>query len=102
VPTIFPPFSQVEGIWTSNDVFLMKELPSSLLIVGGGVIGVEFATFFSSLGVKVKIVELADHILPYEDDDVVVEIKKSFARRGVEIKEKRRLKMLRRWQMDTK
>ncbi|WP_448377855.1 dihydrolipoyl dehydrogenase [Fervidobacterium sp.] len=88
VPTIFPPFSQVEGIWTSNDVFLMKELPSSLLIVGGGVIGVEFATFFSSLGVKVKIVELADHILPYEDDDVAEEIKKSFARRGVEIREK--------------
>ncbi|AMW32531.1 dihydrolipoamide dehydrogenase [Fervidobacterium changbaicum] len=88
VPTIFPPFSEVEGIWTSNDVFLMKELPSSLLIVGGGVIGVEFATFFSSLGVKVKIVELADHILPYEDDDVADEVKKSFARKGVEIKEK--------------
>ncbi|MGQ9856839.1 MAG: dihydrolipoyl dehydrogenase [Fervidobacterium sp.] len=88
VPTIFPPFSDVEGIWTSNNVFLMKELPNSLLIVGGGVIGVEFATFFSSLGVKVKIVELADHILPYEDDDVADEIKKSFARRGVEIKEK--------------
>ncbi|MEJ5257364.1 MAG: dihydrolipoyl dehydrogenase [Fervidobacterium sp.] len=91
VPTIFPPFSDVEGIWTSNDVFVMKELPTSLLIVGGGVIGVEFATFFSSLGVKVKIVELADHILPYEDDDVADEIKKSFARRGVEIKEKSRV-----------
>lgn len=88
VPTIFPPFNEVEGIWTSNDVFLMKEVPASLLIVGGGVIGVEFATFFSSLGVKVKIVELADHILPYEDDDVAEEIKKLFARKGVEIKEK--------------
>ncbi|SHN48629.1 dihydrolipoyl dehydrogenase [Fervidobacterium gondwanense] len=96
MPTIFPPFSDVEGIWTSNDVFLMKELPNSLLIVGGGVIGVEFATFFSSLEVKVKIVELADHILPYEDDDVADEIKKSFARRGVEIKEKSKVTSVRK------
>ncbi|MGB9615343.1 MAG: dihydrolipoyl dehydrogenase, partial [Fervidobacterium sp.] len=88
IPVVFPPFSEVEGIWTSNDVFLMKELPKSLLIIGGGVIGVEFATFFSSLGVKVKIVELADHILPNEDEDVVEEIKKAFVRKGVQIQEK--------------
>ncbi|MGC8902988.1 MAG: dihydrolipoyl dehydrogenase [Fervidobacterium sp.] len=88
IPVVFPPFSEVEGIWTSNDVFLMKELPESLLIIGGGVIGVEFATFFSSLGVKVKIVELADHILPNEDEDVVEEIKKAFVRKGVQIQEK--------------
>ncbi|MGC8820897.1 MAG: dihydrolipoyl dehydrogenase [Fervidobacterium sp.] len=88
IPVVFPPFSEVEGIWTSNDVFLMKELPESLLIIGGGVIGVEFATFFSSLGVRVKIVELADHILPNEDEDVVEEIKKAFVRKGVQIQEK--------------
>ncbi|MFN3691945.1 MAG: dihydrolipoyl dehydrogenase [Fervidobacterium sp.] len=88
VPVIFPPFSEVEGIWTSDDVFKMTSLPKSLLIVGGGVIGVEFATFFSSLGTKVTIVELADHILPYEDDDVAEEMRKSFARRNVEIREK--------------
>lgn len=88
VPVILPPFSEVEGIWTSNDVFSIDKLPQSLLIVGGGVIGVEFATFFSSLGTKVIIIELADHILPYEDDDVSIEIKKSFARRNVEIREK--------------
>lgn len=88
VPVIFPPFNEVEGIWTSNDVFKMDKLPESILIIGGGVIGVEFATFFSSLGTKVVIVELANHILPYEDDDVADEIKKSFARRNVEIREK--------------
>ena len=58
------------------------------MIVGGGVIGVEFATFFSSLNVKVTVVELADHILPNEDDDVADELKKAFARKGVEILEK--------------
>lgn len=88
VPVNFPPFSEIEGIWTSDDVFKMTTLPKSLLIIGGGVIGVEFATFFSSLGTKVTIVELADHILPYEDDDVAEEIRKSFVRRNVEIREK--------------
>lgn len=88
VPVVFPPFDSVEGIWTSNDVFVMKELPKSILIVGGGVIGVEFATFFSSLNVKVNVVELADHILPNEDSDVAEELKKAFARKGVEILEK--------------
>jgi len=66
----------------------MEEMPESLVIVGGGVIGVEFATFFSSLGVKTTIVELADHILPYEDSDVADDIRKSLTRQGVEIIEK--------------
>ena len=87
-PSMFRPFSEVEGIWTSNDVFRMEEMPESLVIVGGGVIGVEFATFFSSLGVKTTIVELADHILPYEDSDIADVIRKSLTRKGVEIIEK--------------
>jgi dihydrolipoamide dehydrogenase len=63
-------------------------MPESLVIVGGGVIGVEFATFFSSFGVKTTIVELADHILPYEDRDVADDIRKSLTRQGVEIIER--------------
>jgi len=66
----------------------MEEMPESLVIVGGGVIGVEFATFFSSFGVKTTIVELADHILPYEDRDVADDIRKSLTRQGVEIIER--------------
>ena len=87
-PSMFPPFSNVEGIWTSNDVFKLNEMPSSLAIVGGGVIGVEFATFFSTFGVKTTIVELADHILPYEDTDVAEEIRKVLKKKGVTILEK--------------
>lgn len=88
VPVIFPPFNEVEGIWTSNDIFTMQSVPKSLLIIGGGVIGVEFATFFSALDTKVTIIELADHILPSEDADVAEELKKSFVRKGVTIYEK--------------
>ncbi|MBO8161250.1 MAG: dihydrolipoyl dehydrogenase [Thermosipho sp. (in: Bacteria)] len=88
VPTMFPPFSEIEGIWTSDDVFGMEKLPESVLIVGGGVIGVEFATFFSSFGKKVTIVELEEHILPNEDKDVAAEVKKSLIKKGVKIFEK--------------
>jgi len=87
VPTLFPPFNEVVGIWTSDDVFRMECLPKSVLIVGGGVIGVELATFFSSLNVKVIIVELLDHILPNEDADAAHLVAKTLKRRGVEIYE---------------
>ncbi|GAB6190112.1 dihydrolipoyl dehydrogenase [Marinitoga arctica] len=92
VPSKFPPFNEVEGIWTSDDVFRMKELPESIVIIGGGVIGVEFATFFSTLKKDVTIVELADHILPFEDLDVAKEIKKSLQKKGVKVYEKSKVK----------
>ena len=85
VPVIFSPFDQIEGIWTSDDVFKMEKMPESILIIGGGVIGVEFATFFSSFGVDVTVVELAEHILPYEDSDVAEELKKALKKNKVKI-----------------
>lgn len=85
VPAIFPPFDKIEGVWTSDDVFKMEQFPKSLLIIGGGVIGVEFATFFSTFGVDVTIVELAEHILPFEDEDVAEEIKKALKKKKVKI-----------------
>lgn len=87
VPVVFSPFDKVEGVWTSDDVFNMEKLPESIVIIGGGVIGVEFSTYFSSVGTKVYLIELLDHILPSEDEDVVAEVKKSLTRRGVEIHE---------------
>ncbi len=85
VPTIFPPFDEVDGVWTSDDVFKMDELPKSVLIVGGGVVGVEMANFFAALGVKTCIVELMEHILPSEDDDAVEVIKRSLKILKVEV-----------------
>ncbi|KLO23786.1 dihydrolipoamide dehydrogenase [Marinitoga sp. 1197] len=92
IPAVFPPFDKIDGIWTSDDVFTMKEIPESIVIIGGGVIGVEFATFFSALGKKVFLIELADHILPFEDEDVAKEIKKALIKKGVKIYEKTRVK----------
>ncbi|TYB99383.1 MAG: FAD-dependent oxidoreductase, partial [Kosmotoga sp.] len=73
-PANFPPFEDVEGIMTSDDVFSMEKFPESILIIGGGYIGVEFATFFSSFGVKVHLVEVLDQILSTEDKDVAEDI----------------------------
>ncbi|WP_041083554.1 dihydrolipoyl dehydrogenase [Thermotoga profunda] len=86
-PALIPPFDKVPNIWTSDDVFKMEKLPESILIVGGGVIGVEFATFFSTLKVPVTIVELMEHILPTEDKDVAEIIAKSLRKKEVQIYE---------------
>jgi dihydrolipoamide dehydrogenase len=59
----------VPGIWTSNEALSVKEVPQSLLIVGGGVIGMEMAGIFSALGVQVTVVEALDRILPGEEPD---------------------------------
>jgi dihydrolipoamide dehydrogenase len=93
VPSVFSPFD-IDGVWTSDDVFNLKEFPKSLVIIGGGVIGVEFATFFGSFGVDVTIVEIAEHILPYEDSDVAEEVKKALKRKGVKILEKTKVSSL--------
>ncbi|ABR30686.1 dihydrolipoamide dehydrogenase [Thermosipho melanesiensis] len=96
IPSVFPPFDKLEGIWTSDDVFKIKEFPKSLLIIGGGVIGVEFATFFSSFGVDVTIVELADHILPNEDKDVAEEIKKELKKKKVNVLEGKKVEEIKK------
>lgn len=90
-PIMFPPFNKIEGIWTSNDVFKMEKTPESILIIGGGVIGLEFSNFFASLGKKVYLVELFDHILPHEDEDVAKEIKKALKKKGVVVLEKHKV-----------
>lgn len=83
-PVRFPPFTD-PGIWTSDDVFRSTEQPKDLVIIGGGVIGVEMATFFSAIGTKVTIVELMPHILPAEDEDLAQALTASFKKRGVTV-----------------
>ena len=83
-PIKFPPFTD-PGIWTSDDVFRNREQPKELVITGGGVIGVEMATFFSAVGTKVTIVELMPHILPAEDEDVAQALTATLKKRGITI-----------------
>ena len=63
--TFIPPIPGVDTVpyWTHRDALDNKELPKSLAIIGGGVIGMEFASFFNSLGVEVTVIEMLDEIL---------------------------------------
>jgi dihydrolipoamide dehydrogenase len=77
-----------EGILSNREALFMREKPSSILIVGGGVIGVEMANVFSKNGVEVTIVEIMDHILPFTDKDVAQALKAYLAGNGVKVREK--------------
>ncbi|MEM4717735.1 MAG: NAD(P)/FAD-dependent oxidoreductase, partial [Desulfurococcaceae archaeon] len=76
------------GIISNRDALFLDERPSRVLIVGGGVIGVELANIFSQLRVDVTIVELLDHILPFTDRDVALALKTHLTQQGVKIYEK--------------
>jgi dihydrolipoamide dehydrogenase len=72
-------------IMTSNEITDVKELPKSILIIGGGYIGCEYATIFASYGVTVTLVEALGNILSTEDDDVVNEVLRSFKTKGIQV-----------------
>lgn len=73
------------NVLNSDGLLSIKELPSSMVIIGGGVIGIEFATLLSELGCKVTIVEMMDEILNMADDDVIEAVKGVLKENSVEI-----------------
>jgi len=77
---------------TSRELLNVKNYPKSIVIVGGGVIGVEFATVFNSFGSKVTIIEMMDGILPTMDDDIRTAYTKTLKRDGIEILTKAEVK----------
>lgn len=76
---------ELSQVLTSDDIFSLKELPSSLTIIGGGVIGAEFAEVFSSLGCKVTIIEAMPRILANMDKEISQNLKLIMKKRGVDI-----------------
>jgi dihydrolipoamide dehydrogenase len=72
-------------ILSSNGALELKELPASLSIIGGGVIGVEWASMFADFGVDVTVFEYMDRLLPTEDKDISKEMEKSLTQKGVTI-----------------
>lgn len=83
--TVIPPIQGIEKVeyWTHRNALDNKELPHSLAIVGGGVIGMEFASFFSSLGVQVTVVEMMNEILNGIDRELAAALRTEYAKRGV-------------------
>ena len=83
--TVIPP---IEGLaetdyWTSREALQSKELPKSIVIIGGGVIGMEFASFFNSMGTEVHVVEMLDKILGPMDKELSTMLQAEYAKRGV-------------------
>ena len=81
------PFLKFDGkkILSSDSLLQLKELPETLLIVGGGVIGCEFASLFNALGVGVSIVEKMPQLLPVEDSEVAKKLEILFKKRGIKV-----------------
>jgi dihydrolipoamide dehydrogenase len=81
------PLLEIDGkqIISSREVFELKKLPKSILIVGGGAIGCEFATFFNSLGTTVHIAEFTSQIIPAEDSDVAKTLQRELQKKGIKI-----------------
>jgi dihydrolipoamide dehydrogenase len=81
------PFAQADGqrIWTYRHAMVPAEMPTRLLVIGSGAIGVEFASFYSDMGGQVTIVEMLDRILPVEDADVSAFVHKALTKQGMTI-----------------
>lgn len=84
--TVIPPIKGLSEIsyWTSKEALDIKELPISLAIIGGGVIGIEFASFFNSMGVKVSVIEMMPEILGAMDKETSAMLRTDYAKKGVD------------------
>ena len=72
-------------IWTYREAMVPKTMPKSLLVIGSGAIGIEFASFYRNLGAEVTVVETLDRILPVEDEDISAHAHKQFEKQGMKI-----------------
>ena len=79
------PFAKADGerVWTYRHAMVPKAMPTELLVIGSGAIGIEFASFYNDLGAKVTVVEMLDRIVPVEDADVSDALAKSLAKQGM-------------------
>lgn len=83
VPPMFP--YDKKRIITSDEVLELSELPKSMLIIGGGVIGCEIGQFFGVLGTEVTIVQRGEQLLPYEDKDIVKQLQRQFKKDKIKV-----------------
>lgn len=81
------PFAPADGnrIWTYRHAMTPKEMPSKLLVIGSGAIGIEFASFYNDMGADVTVVEMMDRIVPVEDADVSAFLEKALTKQGMKI-----------------
>jgi len=81
-------------VWTYRHALVAKRMPKKLLVIGSGAIGIEFASFFNTMGADTSVVEVMDRILPVEDAEISAFARKSFVKQGMKILEKTTVKKL--------
>lgn len=81
-------------VWTYKDALVPPHMPKKLLVIGSGAIGIEFASFYNTLGAETTVVEVMDRVLPVEDAEISAFAKKQFAKQGMTIMEKSTVKKL--------
>ena len=81
-------------VWTYKAALTPKRMPKKLLVIGSGAIGIEFASFYNTLGADTTVVEVMDRILPVEDAEISGFAKKQFEKQGMKIREKAMVKQL--------
>jgi dihydrolipoamide dehydrogenase len=81
------PGIEVDGklIWSYFEAMVPEKMPKSLLVIGSGAIGIEFASFYRNLGVEVTVVEMLDRVLPVEDAEISALARKAFEKQGMKI-----------------
>ena len=72
-------------VWTYKEAMVPEAMPKSLLVIGSGAIGIEFASFYRALGAAVTVVEVLDRVLPVEDEEISVMARKAFEKQGMKI-----------------
>ena len=82
------PFAPADGkrVWTYRHAMTPPEMPTRLLVIGSGAIGIEFASFYNDMGAEVTVVEMLDRIVPVEDKDISAFLQKSLTKQGIAIK----------------
>ena len=81
-------------VWTYKHALQPPRMPKKLLVIGSGAIGIEFASFYNTLGAETTVVEVMDRILPVEDAEISAFARKQFAKQGMTIMEKAMVKQL--------
>lgn len=81
-------------VWTYRAALTPKRMPKKLLVIGSGAIGIEFASFYNTLGAETTVVEVMDRVLPVEDEEISAFAKKSFEKQGMKIMQKAMVKQL--------
>src|SRR5580692_6926092 len=82
-----PPGLEPDGeqVWTYKEAMVPPAIPKSVLVVGSGAIGIEFASFYHDMGAEVTVVEVLDRVLPVEDEEISAFARKAFEKQGIKI-----------------